>query len=188
MVNSTWTALIWHFTSKPKCFTIGLTFTHQWGQKNASQSETLKEMVLIPGPISTATTPPRSLHCYLRSYRYMLPFVDSRRTVYSSEERVRMTFSRVHNTKKPTATISKQFAWGSQAPRGSRFPADCTRRRPFCCAALNEAGSAARAALLFVSDGKTLAEKEPGVWRAAGEISLSVTALSKEKWHITSPR
>lgn len=63
-----------------------------------------------------------------------------------------------------------------------------------CCAALNEAGSAARvaraarAALLFVSDGKTLAEREPVVWRAAGEISLSVTALSKEKWHITSPR
>lgn len=36
---------------------------------------------------------------------------------------------------------------------------------------------AARAALLFVSDGKTLAEREPGIWRAAGEVSLSVTVL-----------
>lgn len=43
---------------------------------------------------------------------------------------------------------------------------------------MRQPGSAAQAALLFVLDGKTLPEREPGVWRA-GEISPSVTVLSK---------
>lgn len=96
-----------------------------------------------------------------------------------------MTSHRVDNTKKDFfLTEHPKQSGAARLPLPSRLY--MTPALLLCCS--NEAGSAARAALLFVSDGKTLAESEPGVWRAAGEISLSVTALSREKWHITSPR